>query len=222
MPCPSNVSQPTETHNEPTIPKLKRQELSTAKMKDIPMHFFVGTKNPPMLPNFYKSEVKPLKLLCEQIIQSRLSSEKDFRFLKETLTNNKKPDFHGFNTRATTESGQSTKPKTKLIYTPLIDQTPSDSPTMIATMVEAEKLTNEAGQAYTVFTVNQQLCRVILDIIRTNPQIFSNFIPRIGGMHWLMSFVGSVGILMENSGLQKMMNSAFAGTVKCLQEKKFQ
>ena len=42
------------------------------------MHFFVGTKNPPMPPNFYKSEVKPLKVSSEQIIQSRLSLEKDF------------------------------------------------------------------------------------------------------------------------------------------------
>ena len=63
---------------EPAIGKLKRKELSTVKMKGIPMHFFVGTKNPPMLPNFYKSEVKPLKLSSEQIIQSRLSLEKDF------------------------------------------------------------------------------------------------------------------------------------------------
>ena len=70
--------RPTEIHNEPTIPKLKRQEVSTVNMKDIPMHFFVGTKNPPMPPNFYKSEVKPLKLSSEQIIQSRLSLEKDF------------------------------------------------------------------------------------------------------------------------------------------------
>ena len=57
--------RPTETHNEPAIPKFKRQDISTVKMKDIPMHFFVGTKNPPMPPNFYKSEVKPLKLLYE-------------------------------------------------------------------------------------------------------------------------------------------------------------
>ena len=56
--------------------------------------FFVGTKNQPMLPNFYKSEVKPAKLLCEQIMQSRLSSEKDFMFLKETLTNSKVPVYH--------------------------------------------------------------------------------------------------------------------------------
>ena len=83
------------------------------------------------------------------------------------------------------------------------------------------KLTNEAGQAYTVFTVDQQLYCVILDIIWTSPQRFPNFIPRIGGMHWLMSSVGSVGVLMENSGLQMMMKSAFAGTEKMLTGKKF-
>ena len=195
--------RPTETHNEPTIPKLKSQELSTVKMKDIPMHFFVGTKNLPKPPNFYKSEVKPLKLFCEQIIQSRLGLEDFFMFLKETLTTSKVPDFHGFNTRATRESGQSTEPKIKLIYKPLIDQTPSDPSTMMTAMIEAEKLTNEAGQAYTAFTADQQLYHVILDIIWINPQRFSNFLPRIGGMHWLMSFVGSVGVLMENRGLKR-------------------
>ena len=96
--------RPTEIQNEPTILKFKRQEISTVKLKKIQTHFFVGTKNLQMPPNFFKSEVKPLKLLCEQIIQSRLSSEKDFMFLKETLTNSEVPDFHGFNIRATRES----------------------------------------------------------------------------------------------------------------------
>ena len=81
------------------------------------------------------------------------------------MENSKVPDFHGFNTRAIRESGQSTKPKTKLIFIPLIDQTPSDPSVMMTAMIEAEKLTNEAGQAYTVFTADQQLYRVILDII---------------------------------------------------------
>ena len=97
-------------------------------------------------------------------------------FLKETLKNSKVPDFHGFNTRATRESGQSTKPKRKLIYIPLIHQTPSDPSAMMTAMIEVEKLTNEAGQAYTVLTVDQQLYCVILDIIWTNPHRFSNFI----------------------------------------------
>ena len=67
-----------------------------------------------MPPNFCKSEVKPLKLLRELIIQSQLSSEK-ILFPKETLSNSKIPDFHGFNTRATREFEQSTKPKMKLM-----------------------------------------------------------------------------------------------------------
>ena len=92
---------------------------------------------------------------------------------------------------------------------------------MMTAMIEVEKLTNEAGQAYTVFTADQQLYCVILDIFWTNPLRFSNFIPRIDGMHWLMSFVGSVGFLMENSSLQKMMKFVFAGTEKMLTGKKF-
>ena len=42
------------------------------------MHFFVGTKNPPMPPNLHKSEAKPLKLLCEKFGKGRINSEKDF------------------------------------------------------------------------------------------------------------------------------------------------
>ena len=41
--------------------------------------------------------------------------------------------------------GQSTRPKQKLTYTSLIDQTTSDKPTMMVAMIEAEKLRNEAG-----------------------------------------------------------------------------
>ena len=29
----------------------------------------------------------------------------------------------------------------------------------------------------------------------------TNFVARIGGMHWVMSFVGRIGVLMKNSGL---------------------
>ena len=39
----------------------------------------------------------------------------------------------------------------------------------------------------------------------------SEFIPRLGGMHMLMSFVGSLGMLMANSGLEDIMKEVFAG-----------
>ena len=45
--------------------------------------------------------------------------------------------------------------------------------------------------------------------------------PPIGGMHTLMSIIGAVGTLMSNSGLEEVMNSAFAWVPKMLSGKKF-
>ena len=46
-------------------------------------------------------------------------------------------------------------------------------------------------------------------------------IPRLGGMHWLMSFIGCVGVLTENSGLKPWLQSAFAGVPKMMTIKRF-
>ena len=40
-------------------------------------------------------------------------------------------------------------------------------------------------------------------------------------MHWLMNFVGCSGKLMANSGLQKLIGSAFGGLSKMHIGKKF-
>ena len=45
--------------------------------------------------------------------------------------------------------------------------------------------------------------------------------PRLGGMHWLMSFIGCAGVLMENSGLVPWLQSAFASVPKMMTGKKF-
>ena len=52
------------------------------------------------------------------------------------------------------------------------------------------------------------------------PDLFKYFVPRLGGMHTLVSFIGAVGTLMSNSGLEEVMNSAFAGVPKMLSGKK--
>ncbi len=51
--------------------------------------------------------------------------------------------------------------------------------------------------------------------------MFKDFVPRRGGIHTLMSFIGAVGTLMSNIGLEEVMNSAFAGVPKMLSGKKF-
>ena len=87
---------------------------------------------------------------------------------------------------------------------------------MLSAMVNAETITNAAGQKVTIFTADQQLYSVVLDITWAYSVRWLNFVPRLGGMHWIMSFVGCVGKLMSGSGLQQLMSSAFAGVEKML------
>ena len=61
-------------------------------------------------------------------------------------------------------SGQSFKPKSKVLFTPLLDRTPSDPWTMLTTMAEAARISHKAGESVAVFTADQQLYRVALDI----------------------------------------------------------
>ena len=131
------------------------------------------------------------------------------------------PDFAGYNTKQMRESGQSMKPKTKVISKPLINKTPSDLSTILTAMCDIEITCKKSGQREAVFTCDQQLYRVTMDIIWNDPSRWTYFYPRIGGMHWLTSFIGSVGKLMKNSGLDMLMKTAFAGVEKMLIGKKF-
>ena len=88
-------------------------------------------------------------------------------------------------------------------------------------MHEAERITLQGGQEFTVFTLDQQLYKVALDVIWSDALRWSHIIPRLGGMHWLMSFIDCVGVLMENSGLVPRLQSAFAGVPKMMTAKKF-
>ena len=119
------------------------------------------------------------------------------------------------------EQGHAVKPATQTIYTPLIDMVPSDPNTIMTTMTEAQRLTEECGQSVTLFTNNQQLYRVTVNVLWSHPEQFKNFDPRLGRMSMLMRFVGCAETLMSNSGLEELMQSAFGGVQKILSGKKF-
>ena len=73
--------------------------------------------------------------------------------------------------------------------------------------------TAQLDQDITIFTAYQQLYKIMVDIIWVYPSMFKNFTPRLGGMHWLMSFVGSVGMLMSNTGVEEVLQKRFAGVL---------
>ena len=185
------------------------------------MRILRGEKKPKMPPAFSKKRILPLKILCNQAITVSTSKYLDFRLVKDMVIQISVPGFAGYNTKQMRESGQSTKPKTKAIYKPLINKTPSDSSTILTAMCDIETTCKKSGQKEAVFNCDQQLYRVTTDIIWNDPSRWTYFYPGIGGMHWLMSFVGSVGKLMKSSGLDMLMETAFAGVEKILIGKEF-
>ena len=92
---------------------------------------------------------------------------------------------------------------------------------MLTAMIEAQRLTKERGKAYTIFTNDQQLYRIVVNISCVYGELFLNLISRLGGMHALMSFVGAVGTLMIDTGLEPIISVAFGGVSKMLTGKKF-
>ena len=116
--------------------------------------------------------------------------ETGFLFIKSIVTKDGEPEFNGYSTKDSREQGHTIYPATKAVYLPLLDMIPAEPNTMLTVMVEAQhpsNMTGHSGQAYTIFTNDQQLYRVVVNITWVYPDGFQNCIPRIGGMHTMMN-----------------------------------
>ena len=67
-------------------------------------------------------------------------------------------------------------PAMKVVYTRLIDITPSDLSAMLTAMVEAHGQTKETGQVYTILIADLQLYCVMVSAIWIHPELLSNVI----------------------------------------------
>ena len=97
---------------------------------------------------------------------------------------------------------------------------PSDPDTIMTALRQAQQITSDRGQDYIVFTADLQLYRVAVNILWAYPEQFDNVVLRLGGMHAEMSFIGSIGSLMAESGLYELLDSTFAGVQKMMIGKK--
>lgn len=203
-----------------TIPRLKKSDLKYVELPDIPMKQYDGPKKPAMPEHTSKYNVPSLAFLAQQAVIVNISQEKDFQFLSNICKENE-PEYAGFNTRLLRQSGVQVKPKNRTMYRPLIDKNPSDPSTVLTTLLDSKRIVNDAGQDEVVVTADQQIYRVMVDLSWACGSQLDNFVLRLGGMHMFMSFVGCVGVLMANSGLEELMKAAFAGVPKMLSGKNF-
>ena len=93
---------------------------------------------------------------AQQVSNSK-AEENELQFLRDAISLGNCPEYNGFNTKLCREQGHSTEPKTKVVYFPLMNNSPSDPKTMMSSIMKAKRITAEAGQANVVYTADQQL-----------------------------------------------------------------
>ena len=134
---------------------MTKEDLSSVELHELKMRIFKGEKKPKMPPAFSEKGILPLKVLCNQAVMVSRSKYLDFQFVKDMVIQTSVPDFAGYNTKQMGESGQSTKPKTKVIYKPLINKAPSDPSTILTAICGIKTTCKKSGQREAVFTCDQ-------------------------------------------------------------------
>lgn len=204
-----------------TFKRISKTDMANHIKYDVQIHHFNGPKKPNMPQKEAQISVLPLKLLCQQTIASIRAGDMDFEFMKEVTSNPECPEFNGYNTSLCRKQGHKVKNRTRRVYLPLIDMIPSHPDTIFTALNRCQELVHQTGQKYVVCTFDLQLYRVAVHIKWALPEHFQNVILRLGGMHTLMSFCGSIGTLMEGSGLVEILSDVFAGVPKMMLGKKF-
>ena len=96
--------------------------------------------------------------------------------------------------------------KASVMFLPIIDMNPSDSTCIYSTLMFVSEHAQRHG-ATPILTFDQPLWWKALMIIESEPEKsdLRGIVLRLGGFHTQMSFLGSIGHLMDSSGLQEML-----------------
>jgi hypothetical protein len=106
---------------------------------------------------------------------------------------------------------QGTHPgKANVVFLPFIDLSAS-YPTCIYSTLKFISSLSEKHQFHPVITFDQPLYWKAMKIVKSNRnQDISRIIVKLGGFHTMMSFIGSIGHIMDGSGLQEVLEQIYA------------
>ena len=111
-----------------------------------------------------------------------------------------RPNYNGFIENIT--AGCRHPERSTITTLPLIDLNPGDESCIYSTLLHIKDLAESKGIPTPSITFDQPLWLKAVEIVSSKKP---NFVVRLGGFHYLMSCVGSVGATMEVSGLQKLL-----------------
>ncbi len=82
---------------------------------------------------------------------------------------------------------------------PLIDAPPAHPDTVLTSLTVIEEFIHNHGQKYVYLVADLQLYKIAIHLKWASPSRWDKLILLPGGMHTLMSFLGSIGNLMKGS-----------------------
>ena len=201
----------------PVIPRIPKRKLPQVDIPDAVVYSCKNTKTSLMPENVVKLPVLPLRVLCMQFLSVDQAKSLDFMFLQNITVSEGVPEYSGYNTKLNRGSSDP-MPATKIFFPPLINRSPKDPATIYTAMKNSMHCAKETGQTFAVLSADQDIYKVVISILWAYPDEFNekNFIPRIGGLHWIMSFIGCIGSLMKNTGLEDVLSQVFGSVPKML------
>ncbi|KYN50496.1 hypothetical protein ALC57_00134 [Trachymyrmex cornetzi] len=115
--------------------------------------------------------------------------------------------WNGFIIEATNDKNYS---QSFVSYLPFVNAPPTNYDTTYTVLVFASEKCKQLNQHTCFVTFDQPLYIKAKDIISSENSNLSNVIVRLGGFHLLMSFMGSIGYIMEGSGLKELFSTIYA------------
>ena len=120
-----SVCSDTGAGEHKTIPRQKMEDRHKSVDYTVPEIRYDGPKKPPMPPLKALYQIPPLSFLCSQVISVHRSHDLDYQFMKDIVTRESCPEWSGYNTQLSRQTGMVIEPKAKVVYLPLIDKAPA-------------------------------------------------------------------------------------------------
>lgn len=202
------VTPESSVETKKTIPRLKVIPSAEfiGKFGFIPVKKFDKKKSEGL------KSVKIVDIFKDDSSKPKISME-DLLWLFSKYSNGKAKGYGGFMEEFYMDDKYV---KSKIFPLPFVNNPPSDLDTILTVLIEAAAQNKRKNKKDIIFiTFDQPLylkARFILSCVDPNNDIYglSYLRVRLGGFHTLMSFNGSIGFVMDGSGLKEAFCTIFA------------
>ncbi|KAI4478910.1 hypothetical protein M0802_014479 [Mischocyttarus mexicanus] len=183
------------------------------RVKKIPSPELIGKFGKINVRNFHKPShidlqsilVKDLNEISPMTLNIEIEKPDFFYYCKY-----KNPDSEGLNGTMKIVTDVMTFNPSRIIFLPFSKAHPSKLDVIYTILLEADKKRTELKQEHIFVTFDQSLYYKAREILEYSKEELSGVKCRLSGFHVLMSFIRSIGSIMEGSGIDKLFSTIYA------------